>query len=196
MLRDTGGQMQGAGVGFKVVDRTYVTVAAALESGGVRFLLAGGFAVNAHGFARGTEDIDLVVPESALHRADTSLQEAGFRCVGKADVVSRYAPPPGMRFVVDVMPLDDGTFDALWRDAVAHTFQGREVRVPSLDHLLAMKIHAMRNDSMTRGLKDLLDIVGLARANGLDAASERLRALCDRFGNDDIRDAVAKALSS
>lgn len=52
-----------------------------LSSAGVRFLVAGGLAVNAHGVVRLTADIDLVVqlvPEN-IHRAFQALLRIGYR---------------------------------------------------------------------------------------------------------------------
>jgi hypothetical protein len=40
---------------------SFVAVATALEEGGVRYLVVGGLAVNAHGYLRYTKDVDLVV---------------------------------------------------------------------------------------------------------------------------------------
>jgi hypothetical protein len=177
------------------VDGTFELIAGSLEKAGIRFLLAGGFAVNMHGYARGTEDLDLIVAENNQTRADDALGRAGFRLFRKADVVCRYEPPPGMRFVVDVLPVNDQTFASLWEESLVKPFQGHQVHLPSLNHLLAMKIHAMKHDKMIRGLKDLLDIAELARVNGLAADSERLRDLCLRFGNQDIWSSVKRALS-
>lgn len=40
---------------------TFESLIAALENAGVRYLVAGGLAVNAHGYLRFTKDVDLVV---------------------------------------------------------------------------------------------------------------------------------------
>jgi hypothetical protein len=37
----------------------FESIVAALEEGGVRYVIAGGFAVNLHGFLRFTKDLDL-----------------------------------------------------------------------------------------------------------------------------------------
>ena len=145
------------------MDGSFQRAAAALDAAGVAFLLGGGFAVNAHGYARGTEDIDLLVSDVELAASDHALGEAGFRC--------------------------------LRSDAVSRPFQGREVRIPSLAHLLAMKIHAMKHDQLVRGLKDLLDIVELARRNGLTAADSPLKGWCLKYGDVQVWESVRKALT-
>ncbi len=53
----------------------------ALNSAGVRYLVAGGFAVNAHGYLRFTKDVDFVLqlaPDNIL-RAFAALGELGYR---------------------------------------------------------------------------------------------------------------------
>lgn len=177
------------------MDGSFQRAAEALDAAGVTFLLGGGFAVNAHGYARGTEDIDLLVSDVEQAASDHALGEAGFRCFRSADVVRRYQPPAGLRFVLDVLPLDAATFARLWADAVSRPFQGREVRIPSLAHLLAMKIHAMKHDQLVRGLKDLLDIVELARRNGLTSADSPLKDWCLKYGDAQVWESVRKALT-
>lgn len=53
----------------------------ALNSAGVRYLVAGGLAVNAHGYLRFTKDVDFVlqlVPDN-IHRAFAALGDLGYR---------------------------------------------------------------------------------------------------------------------
>lgn len=60
---------------------SFELIAKALDSAGVRYLVAGGLAVNAHGVLRFTKDIDLVVeliPDN-IARAFTALEELGYR---------------------------------------------------------------------------------------------------------------------
>ncbi|MGH8675677.1 MAG: nucleotidyl transferase AbiEii/AbiGii toxin family protein [Burkholderiales bacterium] len=60
---------------------SFELIAKALDSAGVRYLVAGGLAVNAHGVLRFTKDIDLVIeliPDN-IARAFAALQELGYR---------------------------------------------------------------------------------------------------------------------
>jgi hypothetical protein len=177
------------------MDKTYEIVADALGRAGIRCLLGGGFAVNVHGFERGTKDIDLLIAEDDRQRADDELLRAGLRCFRRVDVVSRYEPPAGMNLVVDVLPLNRKTFESLWAAAVERPFLGRQARFVSFEHLLAMKIHTLKHDNMTRGLKDLLDITALAKANGWGPDTPQLCELCRKFGSPEILASVQKALS-
>ena len=60
---------------------SFEMIAKALDSGGVRYLVAGGLAVNAHGVLRFTKDLDVVVqlvPEN-IARAFAALESLGYR---------------------------------------------------------------------------------------------------------------------
>lgn len=59
----------------------FEAVAKALDGAGVRYLVAGGLAVNAHGYLRLTADIDLVIAMDAdnVHAAFAALASAGYQ---------------------------------------------------------------------------------------------------------------------
>ncbi len=60
---------------------SFEAIARALQSGAVRYLVAGGLAVNAHGYLRFTKDVDLVVqldPDN-IRRALVALGGLGYR---------------------------------------------------------------------------------------------------------------------
>jgi hypothetical protein len=59
----------------------FEAVAQTLHEAGIRYLVAGGLAVNAHGYSRFTADIDLVIaldPDN-IRRAFAALAKAGYR---------------------------------------------------------------------------------------------------------------------
>jgi hypothetical protein len=60
---------------------SFLTIASALEEAQVRYLVAGGLAVAAHGYLRYTKDVDLVVqlvPDN-IQRAFSALEQLGYR---------------------------------------------------------------------------------------------------------------------
>src|SRR5688572_1675547 len=60
---------------------SFTEIAVALDNAGVRYLIAGGLAVNAHGYLRYTKDVDIVlqlVPDN-IERAFTALKTLGYR---------------------------------------------------------------------------------------------------------------------
>lgn len=61
--------------------RSVEAIVGALNGAGVRYLIVGGLAVNAHGFERMTKDVDLVIQlESAnILKGLKALEQAGYR---------------------------------------------------------------------------------------------------------------------
>ncbi len=60
---------------------SFEAIATALQGAGVRYLVAGGLAVNAHGYLRFTKDVDLVIqlqPDNLRH-ALTALGSLGYK---------------------------------------------------------------------------------------------------------------------
>lgn len=92
----------------------------------VKFVLVGGLAVNAWGYLRGTQDVDLVPdPDRGnLGRLDALLRELGGK-VGEVDVLQGLPQVP--------------RFEELEQGAKVIDLDGLAVRVCSLEHLLAMK---------------------------------------------------------
>ena len=75
-------------------------------------------------------------------------------------------------------------------------FFGIMSRVPSLEHLIALKLHALKNTRMSRFLKDFLDVEYLIRLNRLDIQSENNRALFDKYETPDLYEKVSRSRAS
>lgn len=89
----------------------------------IRFVIVGGLAVNAWGYVRGTQDVDLV-PDPAPDNLD-KLATLVSTELGAVDVMQGLPQIP--------------SFARLDRDAVEVDMDGTIVRVCSLESLLAMK---------------------------------------------------------
>ncbi len=66
---------------FRVKLASFETIVRALNQGGVRFIVVGGMAVNAHGYLRFTNDVDLVIRLSQrdIVSAFAALEQIGYR---------------------------------------------------------------------------------------------------------------------
>lgn len=142
---------------------------AALNAKGVRYLVAGGYAVSFHAQPRATKDLDLLVKPDvtnadALYRA---LAEFGAPLEGltRADFAEagsffRMDAPPLM---VDILPEITGVdFEAAWARRVEAPIDAHgDVIVPftSADDLLAGKLAAGRE-------QDLADVAAIREAQG------------------------------
>lgn len=138
-----------------------------LEERGVRHIVVGGFAVNAHGFIRVTKDLDIVpsARQDNLARLADALRDIDAEVLDTEDFAPEELPmdptraddlAQGGNFCVattlgrlDVMQWlsgvdGDDLYAELDPDAVESNLDGLSVRVCSLDHLRAMKSAAGR----------------------------------------------------
>ena len=159
------------------------TIVNEANSKGLRFLVIGGHAVNAHGFSRFTKDIDLLVRREDDEAWETFLVTHGFILHRRESAFTQFHAPAACPWPLDLMLVNDATFDRMWSAAQEVDWNGLPVRMPCLDHLFALKFHALKHGPRARGYKDFLDVMSLADVNGLDVRSDRIRQLCDKYGD-------------
>jgi predicted nucleotidyltransferase len=131
----------------------------------VDFVLIGGWAVALYGFARTTEDLDVLVRASSENsrRLVRALSEFGAP-VAQHGVRENYFAEPGPAYrmgrkpvLVEILTRISGVdFDACVDDAELHVLGDTEVRVIGLDALIANKVASGRP-------KDLIDAEELRR---------------------------------
>ncbi|MFN8035586.1 MAG: hypothetical protein U0V73_06610 [Acidimicrobiia bacterium] len=114
-----------------------------LDSNGVRYVIVGGIAAMAHGYAGTTEDVDAVpaLDPDNLERLASALRELDARCYAdprRRELVWHFSTRVG---IVDVLAVIDGPggYDALVRNASETTVAGVRVLVASLDDLIESK---------------------------------------------------------
>jgi hypothetical protein len=158
------------------------------QSLNVRLLLIGGWALQAHGYARNTVDVDCMVSTSDDNRVGDHLERVGFECFDEMSAFRRFRHRMDPFLVVDVMRVSDSTFEKMWAEASSFKLSNVELKVPGLAHLVALKLHAAQNDH--RKEKDLQDIRELLAANAGALNSGELEALCTRFGTAGVFESI------
>jgi hypothetical protein len=95
-------------------------------------------------------------------------------------LVTRFAPRTLTMPTIDFLWVDRSTFTKL---DTKDQFAGRHQTIPllRLDHLIAMKIHALKSHDERKG-RDLLDVRYLLEANPGVISDETLRKLCSQHG--------------
>lgn len=152
-----------------------------LAESGVRLLIIGGHALQAHGYARLTIDFDAAIAAADERTLLRFLESADWHEVFRTPAFGKYLPRGADGPVLDVMFVDAATFQKLWDQSVKFEWGPHCLRVPALPHVIAMKLHAIRNNP-ERELKDLADIFELLRANPGQVSGEDLQKLCDKYG--------------
>jgi predicted nucleotidyltransferase len=164
--------------------RSIEAIVRALNDAGIRYLMVGGLAVNAHGYARMTRDVDLVIQlePSNTERGLRALLDAGYRLMipeppeAFADPAKREAwrREKGMivlklwsdehrRTPVDVFVYEPFPFDREYEAAVwVEVAPGLKAPVVSLPTLLQMKREAGR----PRDLDDINELQRSEEGNG------------------------------
>jgi hypothetical protein len=142
---------------------------------GVDFVIVGGVAVQAHGYLRGTGDLDVIPRPSSLNlsrlgEALADLEAEVWRATRPVNVTDpnllRRAPevPLVTRYGrLDLLNIEmtagaPASYEDLAGRALVVEIAGREVAVAGVDDLIRMKRAAGRE-------QDLLDIAALARAD-------------------------------
>jgi len=150
------------------------------------FLLIGGYAVMAHGFARSTYDLDFLIRKNQTDDWRQLLERLGFKIHFAGPTFLQFDPPPGERLPLDVMFVNDETFNQMQADAKRIEAEGSTTNVVSLHHLIALKCHAIRHGNPHRALKDIEDLVQLAKINKLDLNEPSLRDIILKHGTAEL----------
>lgn len=167
-----------------------------LRKAKVLHVLIGGFAVNVYGYGRVTHDFDLLMTDEGFAQARPILEKVGYQILKHEKLCARLRHKdanlePGF-FDIDVVFVDKHTFDEIWKIGKEAEILGTKFVVPSLEHLIAMKLHALNNNP--RRTQDFVDIGELVKENGIDIKSSRFRELCLKYATKEWYDYFLKTL--
>ena len=152
------------------------------ERAKIPFLLIGGYAVNAYGYSRTTRDVDFMIVSSDFDKARRVVQQCGYRQYVHKDLCARFVDHERQWAPLDLVFVEQGTFQNILKEAKGVEVMGRKLLVPSAEHLVALKLHAIKNDPQ-RETKDLNDIFEIIKAKGLDVNAPKFKDFCLKFGN-------------
>jgi hypothetical protein len=161
----------------------------------LRVLLIGGNALQAYGVVRQTLDIDWLAADQDVAEIKQTMLESGLTLAAETENFLRFNRTALGVIDVDVLLVDRKAFESLCAASVVYELPSGPAlcRVPSLSHIIALKLHAIRNDPK-RETRDVVDIMDLIRATGDRIADGDLAALCQRFGPDGIHDRIRRGL--
>ena len=157
------------------------------------FLIIGGYAVAAHGHTRATFDVDFLVRREDRELWQSRITAAGLGMFAQSASFAQFGQPGGGDGL-DLMFVNRETFEPMWQASEERDFGGRHARVPSLDHLLALKLHALKQALPHRTSKDAEDVETLIRRNGIDLGTPRYEQLFLKYGNRELYDSFLRIL--
>ena len=171
---------------FKQVD------ALASQEPQLPYLVIGGYAVAAHGYARLTFDIDILVPRNDKQIWHKRCLNAGLRCIGESNSFSQYDDKDKR---LDLMFVDELSFNSMNAESIIQDYDKVHTKVVGLDHLIALKLHALKNAPGHRTSKDLDDIEMLARHHALPLTSDHYKSFFLKYGTEQIYETLLRCLN-
>ncbi|MDB6031074.1 MAG: hypothetical protein JWM16_1412 [Verrucomicrobiales bacterium] len=168
----------------------------AAEHRNLQFLVIGGFAVNLHGYSRRTFDLDILVPRESVREWKTVLASLGYSIDLETGNFLQCSPSSARGWAVDLMIVNQETFQKMYPTSLKGRVEGAEVCYPTLNHLLALKLHVLKQSLLHRFSKDLDDVVILVEVNKVDVLSDEFKQLCERYGNSAVYEQIVQISKS
>ena len=135
-----------------------------------RYALIGGFGLHAYGLSRATADLDFAIEATCQDRLIAFLEDLGYETLHRSSGYSNHTHPEAAMGRIDFVYVDAGTAAVLFGHAQKQlVFADLAVPVPRPEHLIAMKLAAMKNDE-TRTFQELADLQYLIGLPDLDHA--------------------------
>ena len=121
------------------------------------FAVIGAFALYTYGYIRATYDVDFITRSEFRENVIKYLEALGFETTFSSDAFSNHLHSVG-DLRVDIMYVDGKTADSIFSSSEEKLiFDEIKVPVVSAEHLIAMKLFAIKNNP-DRKYKDLGDI--------------------------------------
>ena len=149
-------------------------------------VLIGGFAINFYNVTRQTADVDFLITQDDFDKIKKQLQEHGYKEDTVEKVFARYKSDAMKLMDLDFMFIGKETLDKMIKEGKEITIAGQKFLVPSLLHLIALKLHSIKYNPELRVLKDLPDIMSLIKENNLDIKSTEFKEICLKYGTEEL----------
>ncbi|OVE73429.1 hypothetical protein BVX93_01600 [bacterium B13(2017)] len=162
------------------------TLALYSEAKNEKFILIGGHALNFYGYTRQTSDIDFIVPKSHKTYWNGIFQRLKYKCNQDDDRFSRYHPENLIGWPIDLMYVDDETFEKLYNESNKGKIAEIEVQVVSALHLALLKLHSLKHFQEHRFAKDFQDLTWIFQNKIKNISDEELKVFCEKYANIDL----------
>lgn len=165
----------------------FYLISEACKKAGVSCVLIGGFALNHYKVTRVTADLDFLITEEDFKRISGLLEGVGYRMDACDNLFARFTSiNPENLMDIDFLFVDRETFVKIMDSGEEIIIAGQRFIVASLDHMIALKLHALKYNFAIRSEKDMPDIINLIRIHKIDVRDEGFKELCLKYGTQDI----------
>ena len=166
--------------------RDLVAIEEAAAQRSLPFLVAGGHAVIAHGHARMTFDLDLIIRQPDEGEWRTLITSLGYVLLRVQPTFLQFDESPTAVFPLDLMMVPAETFNKLAAASVPLPLPGSRSRMLSMLHLIALKCHAIKHGHSVRKIKDTDDLIHLILNNRLDLHAADLAGIILQHGDQEL----------
>ena len=135
-----------------------------------RFAVAGAFALHAYGLSRATGDIDFIMDASCRDKVVEFLEGLGYDTLYQSEGYSNHVHAIASMGRLDFIYVQGKTAEKLFSAMDQELVIGKwRIPVPSAEHLIALKVFAMKNDPL-RIFREMADIQYLMTLPEVDTA--------------------------
>ena len=164
------------------------------EKEGVSCILIGGFAVNYYKVSRQTADIDFLIMKEDFEKIIGFLEKAGYKRGLAQENFAQLKSTQISLMDMDFMFVDKDTLTKILKESQEVKIARQKFHVPSLEHLIALKMHSIKYNPKLRLTRDLPDIINLIKINNVNFKDKKFKTLCQKFGTDEIYGRILEAL--
>jgi hypothetical protein len=147
---------------------------------GIDYALVGAFALKAYGYMRATQDVDFLLRSAYQHKIIAYLESLGYETIYRSAGYSNHVHPLANLGRIDFIYVEGETADIILSEAkLLLLLDDLSVPVVRPEHLIALKVFAMKNDP-ERSMREIADLQYLLKLPGLD--SEEIRGYFEKYG--------------
>lgn len=176
----------------------FAAVAEASVNRQLPLLVIGGHAVNGYGYSRTTVDVDFLIAADDLPAWRKALEDMGWRWSGQTETFAKFLPPetepPSLP--VDLMLVTRTTFAKLQVEKHELKFGATRLPAPQPLFLIALKLHAMKNEHRRALGRDLPDILQIIRLGNIDTNGVDFQQIVARYADEPTRNLLNQSLQA
>jgi hypothetical protein len=146
----------------------------------IDYALIGAFALKAYGYLRATQDVDFLVRYEDQKRITAQVESWGYETIHCSEGFSHHLHPITKLGRIDFVYVKGDTADTILSETkLSLVLDAVRLPVVSPEHLVALKVFAMKNDP-ARVYREMADIAYLLSLPGIDR--EEIRKYFDSYG--------------